>query len=264
MFLIYNSKNKEKFDNRIIFGKHEIERVDKAKYIGLWLDDKMTWKAHIKYVKEKITKNIYLITSTKRFFPRWLKNLLYNAVIRCHLEYGIAIWGHKINKELVNLQKRAIRAVAGAGYNCHTSPIFIALRQLKLVDIAKFGTCNMSFKITHGPIPKLLERIVHFKSPKRHTRSSKNLDLEPAPKGADGFMLNAPIAWNNLDLFTKESGNIDKFHSLIKTEIFCRYNNEPLCKVKDCHSCKQLDDIFLFESNQEYYLLKIRQRGIEI
>jgi len=48
---------------KIDIGGDEIERVDNAKFLGVYIDETLTWSNHIKVIANKIAKNIGVIRS---------------------------------------------------------------------------------------------------------------------------------------------------------------------------------------------------------
>ena len=49
---------------------HDIERVNTMKFLGALLDDNLSWKERIKYLENKIAKNIGLVYRTKPFLDK--------------------------------------------------------------------------------------------------------------------------------------------------------------------------------------------------
>ena len=49
---------------------HDIERVNTIKFLDAFLDDYMSWKKHIKYLENKIAKNIGLVYRAKPFLHK--------------------------------------------------------------------------------------------------------------------------------------------------------------------------------------------------
>ena len=52
--------------------KHDIERVNRMKFLCVLLDDNLSWKEHIKYLENKIAKNIGLMYRAKPFLDKHL------------------------------------------------------------------------------------------------------------------------------------------------------------------------------------------------
>ncbi len=59
--------NLNKFEiNSICLGNEVIERVDHAKFLGIYIDDGLEWDQHIDYVAKQIASGSYAINATKR------------------------------------------------------------------------------------------------------------------------------------------------------------------------------------------------------
>ena len=48
----------------------DIERVNTIKFLGVLLDDNLSWKEHIKYLTNKIARNIGLMYKAKSFLDK--------------------------------------------------------------------------------------------------------------------------------------------------------------------------------------------------
>ena len=59
---------------------------------------------------------------------------LYDTLILPHINYCILSWG-KGNDAILLLQKRAVRAIASAGYRSHSEPLLKLYNLLKINDI---------------------------------------------------------------------------------------------------------------------------------
>ena len=97
----YDSRTKTFFD---------LERKDHVKYLGVIIDQHLSWKHHINYIALKISKNIGVISRLRHFVP--LKTLLsiYNSLVSPYISYGLIAWGQAsksyLDKILI-LQKRS-------------------------------------------------------------------------------------------------------------------------------------------------------------
>ena len=93
---------------------HDIERVNTMKLLGVLLDDNLSWKEHIKYLENKIAKNIGLMCRAKPFLNKESLLALYYSYIHSYLNYANLAWGstYLTNlKKLRSQQKHAIRIV---------------------------------------------------------------------------------------------------------------------------------------------------------
>ena len=80
-----------------------IPDVESTKFLGVYLDNKLTWDMHVDAIYGKLTVNRHLLRMAKNMLsPRCLK-IIYYAHIQSHLNYGLLIWGSMISKQ--KLQK---------------------------------------------------------------------------------------------------------------------------------------------------------------
>ena len=135
-----------------------IERVKQFNFLGIVLDEHMTWNAHTNKVACNIARTIGTLKRLKRFMPLSILKTLYNALILPHLSYGILTWGSKSNR-LIKLQKWALRTISNSKYNAHTDPVFKKLGLLKIQDIYKSSALKLHFKYKNEKVPSYFKEI---------------------------------------------------------------------------------------------------------
>ena len=82
--------------------------------------------------------------------------MIYNSLILPYITYCIDIWGNTYKsriRDLILLQKRAVRIIDNAGYRDHTTSIFRKYKLLKLEDIIHLQTCILMYKADKGTLP---------------------------------------------------------------------------------------------------------------
>ena len=70
-----------------------IQEVDKAKFLGIIIDNKLNWIEHIKCISRKIAKGTGIIIKARKSFESEILLNLYNALIFPQITYGIRGWG---------------------------------------------------------------------------------------------------------------------------------------------------------------------------
>jgi len=93
-----------------------IEMVESTKFLGVHIDQHMTWKVHINQISAKIAKNVGILTRIAYLLPRATRLNLYYALIYPYLTYCNMVWASTYASRLsrlIILQKRAVRLVAG-------------------------------------------------------------------------------------------------------------------------------------------------------
>ena len=71
----------------------EIKRVKSVKYLGMIVDDKLTWEQHIGYISEKIVRNIGILKRIRNFIPQESLLLLYHTLVEPYFRYCSIVWG---------------------------------------------------------------------------------------------------------------------------------------------------------------------------
>ncbi len=86
-----------------------------TKFLGVILDNKLTWTEHINYLCKKISTGVYVVRRLNYIGGLSAAKTAYFALVESHLRYGLIVWGgtsvHNMSRILV-LQKKAIRTLA--------------------------------------------------------------------------------------------------------------------------------------------------------
>ena len=106
-----------------------------VKYLGVLIDQHLSWKHHIDHIALTISKTVGIIARLRHCVPFSILSNLYRSLILPYLSYGVVAWGraakYLINK-LILLQKCALRCILQINNNmlflfC-LSPIFSLFR----------------------------------------------------------------------------------------------------------------------------------------
>ena len=73
--------------------KNNIKQVFTSKYLGVYLDNKLTWQEHVQNLHVKLSKFTGVVYKIRNFVPQKIIMMLYNALIGSYLRYGIRSWG---------------------------------------------------------------------------------------------------------------------------------------------------------------------------
>ena len=146
-YLIF-SRKKTKYSFDIKIGQVTLKESSETKYLGLLIDNKLSWKPHIKKIKSKLSSTCWALSRIRPYVNDNVLRNIYFGLIYPHLQYCIVCWGGSTQaKELFILQKRAIRTIDRKPVTTPSSPIFNKLNLLKLEDIYKLKLGTMMLKI---------------------------------------------------------------------------------------------------------------------
>ena len=87
-----------------------ILNTNSTKFLGLLLDNTLSWKAHITELVSKLTKACYAIPAVKPVMSREALRNIYFSYFHSLMSYGDIFWGNSHEAhEVFKIQKRAIR-----------------------------------------------------------------------------------------------------------------------------------------------------------
>ena len=91
VFMLYHPKGKRivehfKFEDKIITSSHE------TKFLGIWLNDNLSWEAHIRQLVIKLKCNMILLKRGKNIPTTTSLVPIYYGHFHSHLKYGILLY----------------------------------------------------------------------------------------------------------------------------------------------------------------------------
>ena len=93
-----------------------IKKVAETKFLGVIIDDQLSWKAHIQSLNSKLKCEIGKLCRIRHVIPEKHHKELYHALFESHLRFGISVWGGVSNNRLEPIfvtQKKCIRILFG-------------------------------------------------------------------------------------------------------------------------------------------------------
>ena len=79
-----------------------LQKVTEHKHLGIILDPKLSFSAHIKSAISKTRRGIGLLKYLSKYLPRHTLNELYKLYVRPHLDYGDVIY-HKVMLPIISI-----------------------------------------------------------------------------------------------------------------------------------------------------------------
>ena len=122
-----------------------LEKRNYIQYLGVLIDDTISWKHHVSYVRSRVSRNIGILSKLRHFTSLFqLKQLHYNLIYP-YISYAITSWGSAYTTQIKKIQTKQnhlIRLVFFATlYGPDTDS---ALPLLNLLDLL---TVNNIFKL---------------------------------------------------------------------------------------------------------------------
>ena len=129
-----------------------IDVVQHFNYLGIMLDENMSWKTHIAMVSKKLSQINGILHRLKYYFPQNILITLYKSLFTPHINYGSLLWG-QAGENLDKIQKKTIRTITYNNYTAHTEPLLKELNLLKVKDMFDLKILKFLFKLYHNELP---------------------------------------------------------------------------------------------------------------
>jgi len=197
-----------------------IKKVSETKFLGVIIDDKLNWSAHILYLTKKLRSAAAVLCRIRHSIPNENYKNIYYALFESHLTYGITVWGGvcKTKMEKIFLiQKHCIRILfgdldayldkfctcarvrpygsqkLGATFHCseHTKPLFSNNNLLAVKNLYTYHCCIEIFKILKFHTPITLYSQLNI------SQRNRPMSLIP-PKPSIQFAYTGPKLWNDV------------------------------------------------------------------
>ena len=230
-----------------------MKQVKETKFLGVIIDEKLTWVPHIEYLTNKLKSCTGMINRIRECIPPSMYKSIYHTLFESHLAYGVTVWGgvtHNRLKVLETTQKKCMRILFGDrslyfnkfdtcarsrpissqkldstffALEC-TKPLFKQNTILAVRNLYYYHMAISTYKVLNTRVPIALYSIF--------TLSKRKETLLITPFSSNNFVYNACHIWNQIRelLPIKTFGvKISKVKGDLKKLLFARQNlGDPL------------------------------------
>ena len=96
--VVFSRKIKKPNHPELIFNNIPVNQTSYQKHLGMFLDNKLNFGEHLKYITNKVNKSIGLLRKLQMSLPRRSLVTICKSFIRPHLGYGDIIFDQAFNK----------------------------------------------------------------------------------------------------------------------------------------------------------------------
>ena len=141
----------------------KIERKTESRFLGVIIDEKMTWTRHIAAIRMKMARYIGVMYKIKSQLPVQARLQIYHSFVQSHLNYCSLVWGFAAKSHidaLFSKQKQGLRAVIPGFVNyyykdgnlpAHTKEYFAKYEILTVHGIILKNALLLMHRIKHFP-----------------------------------------------------------------------------------------------------------------
>lgn len=208
------------FNNQTILSCTEYE------YLGLVIDQKLSWKNHVQKIIGKTSSYVYALKRIRHSTRKETSMLFYNAYIDSHLTYLLPFWG-TASKSLIKiveiLQKKALKYI---DFKPKTYPSHLLFSESRLSINQKFHyeSILLILKIKNNMIRNSANLLPNLSVTGRVTRASAQIKIPNLFKK----ITQNTVFYNGLKEFNRLPNNIKNNNSFGQTKTllkrFCYQN----------------------------------------
>ena len=98
---------------KVTINDHNISPEGNLKYLGVLLDNKLSWKPRIQKVKTQLSRACGILSKLKHYTTLPVLKVVYNSLIHPYRNYSILNWGRASNASIqpLKLQNKAIKII---------------------------------------------------------------------------------------------------------------------------------------------------------
>ena len=246
---------------KLIMGNHEIEKTDHYKYLGLLVDDKLTWKLQINKMCSKLSSVCGVLSKVRHYLDRKSLMLIYNSLFDSHLRYGILGWGTACEQSLSKLrvlQNRAVRFITFASFRSSVAPLYANLKILPLNELLFLQKSIFMHSLHYKNLPFVFGEYCQQPDHRYSTRyvSSGNYAIPRSVtnRGQRSIKYTGPKAWSEVPKQFKDIAFRKPFSRKFKDHILNMIHVEmppKSTRIIESNETEQLDLNILFSTEEE-------------
>ena len=228
MYLLYHNLKQLVPNFKIELNGVEIPRVKHAKFLGVWLDDKLKWDMHVNKLANKLKCGMGMLRHSKNLLLIKAKRLLYFGQIHSNLSYSICIWGSMLQTSLAQrLSKIQNNAVKLIDPTSNLEDLYQRHRILKFDDMVKVKQRKLGYKLCHGLLPKAMATKMtkdhqnEFLA-KGHKYFTRNKAVPNLPKVLDN-KYRSSFLFNSIKLYSELDDRLKTAPDLVTFAKQCKY-----------------------------------------
>ena len=201
---------------------HKIERVISYKFLGVHVEESLSWDTNISEISKKVAKALGALRRLKPICPHQILVSNYKSLILPNFDYCSAVWGcigPGLTRKLQKLQNRAARIITGSSYDIRSAQILSDLDWPNLAQRRANHLEKLMFKTMNNEVLEYISEkfVLRNLNHNHNLRGSKHNIFIPRPNTEalkKAFSYRGAISWNGLSAEAKQATSFAQFNSL--------------------------------------------------
>ena len=138
-----------------------IPLVHETKFLGIWLDEGLTWVAHLNKLNIKIKRKAHLLQNNCNLLDCHTLKLIYLAQIKSHINYGLVLWGGMANAEQLNkIKNKQIKCMKLIKPKHELQRIYKDIQVLSVDQLIELEYKKLAYKLSKNLLPPKIMEII--------------------------------------------------------------------------------------------------------
>ena len=104
-FMLFKGKRKIRKGIEIKIDDRIINQVSETKFLGIYIDENLSWKSHIQKITKKVARATGILYKVRRILDTNTLRNLYFTFVYPYLTYCVHVWGNAYKTYLTKLGK---------------------------------------------------------------------------------------------------------------------------------------------------------------
>jgi hypothetical protein len=211
---------------RLIFGGLIIQRIRVTKFLGILVDENLTWSAHVSQLISKVSSLIGIMCRKRHLLPFPCRKNIYFSLIYSQLVYGVEIYANaqkSVLKPLIIKCNSLLRVLQFKPRRTAIRDLYTTFNTLPVDLLHNLYTMSLMYRCMYDPInvPRAIVNL--FKSNRsisqHNTRSCNDFYLD-GNLSRSSISYRGPSTWSKLPTSLKDRSSLGLFINSYKQMLF--------------------------------------------
>ena len=201
------------------WGNKCLEYTDKVKVLGIYIDNKLTWKPQIKELTKSFNAQLKSLKRISYLSTKELERIYYKLIIP-HINYCISVWGNcpiSAFEPIEALHVKATRLIHRLPSSLEDHDVIKKVHWQNISNIYKNRLALEMFQIINSDGCHRLSRIFKQVNSVRKGRLIE-MNTTASESGRQSLFFGGPVTWKNLDRDIRNAENINSFKLALKNK----------------------------------------------
>lgn len=222
-WMLFANKTNITIIQNVKIGANSIERVNKIKYLGVIINEKLKPNDQIQKCVAKAASKVNMLKRISNKLTFETRKIIYNTIVQPNFDYCASLYLNASKEQIKSMQKiqnRGMRSILKCDYFASKKFMLNSLQWLSIAQRIKFNVLIMIFKIKNGMVPDYILNEVRYVSDVS-SRTLRNQSDFSLPNYKSNTTRNS-IYYEGLKLYNQLPNDIKNCKTLLTFKLKCK------------------------------------------